>query len=133
MRPFKMLFGALIVAGIAPLSVAAPQAAIVTDFAQSAFTTAQVEGKPILVHIVASWCPTCAAQRPILARLEAEAEFKDLLVFNVDFDSQKDAVRELGARMQSTLVAFHGSREVGRSVGDTNPDSLKALLDKTIR
>jgi thiol-disulfide isomerase/thioredoxin len=76
MRPFKMLFGALIVAGIAPLSVVAPQAATVTDFAQSAFTTAQVEGKPILVHIVASWCPTCAAQRPILARLEAEAELE---------------------------------------------------------
>jgi len=128
-----MLYGALIVAGIAPLFVAAPQAATVTDFAQSTFAAAQQEGRPILVHIVASWCPTCAAQRPILTRLEAAPEFKDLLVFNVDFDSQKNAVREMGVRMQSTLVAFHGNREVGRSVGDTNPDSLKTLLDKTIR
>src|SRR5262249_51876099 len=111
MKPSKMLYGALIVAGIALPFAAAPQAATVADFAQSAFTAAQHEGKPILVHIVASWCPTCAAQRPILARLEAAPEFKDLLIFNVDFDSQKDAVREMGARMQSTLVAFDGSRE----------------------
>jgi hypothetical protein len=49
------------------------------------------------------------------------------------YNAEGLAVRELGARMQSTVVAFHRSREVGRSVGDANPDSLKALLDKTIR
>lgn len=128
-----MLCVALIAAGIAVPFASALQAASVADFAQKAFVAAQQESKPILVHITASWCPTCAAQRPILARMEAEPEFKDLVVFNVDFDTQKDVVREMGARTQSTLVAFHGSKEVGRSVGDTNPDSLKALLKKAVR
>jgi hypothetical protein len=49
----------------------------------------------------------------------------------VDFDSQKDAVKAFGARMQSTLITFKGSLETGRSVGDTNPGSIAALLDKT--
>ena len=133
MRPFKVLCVALIVAGIALPFTSASQAATVADFAQKAFVAVQQDSKPILIHITASWCPTCAAQRPILARLEAEPEFKDLVVFNVDFDTQKDVVHEMGARTQSTLVAFHGSKEVGRSVGDTNPDSLKALLEKAVR
>ena len=49
---------------------------------------------------------------------------------HVDFDSQKDAVRRFGAPMQSTLIAFKGGRETGRSVGDTNPQSIAALLAK---
>ena len=133
MRPPKVLCVALLVAGIATQFASALQAANVADFAQQAFVAAQNENKPILIHITASWCPTCAAQRPILARLEAEPEFKDLVVFNVDFDTQKDVVRTMGARTQSTLVVFHGSKEVGRSVGDTNSDSLKALLEKAVR
>jgi hypothetical protein len=50
----------------------------------------------------------------------------------VDFDSQKDAVKYFGARMQSTLIAFKGEKETGRSVGDTNRSSIAALLSKTL-
>ena len=37
-----------------------------TPFTPQAFEAAQKAGKSILVHITASWCPTCKAQRPIL-------------------------------------------------------------------
>ena len=99
-------------------------------YTQSAFEKSEQEGKPILVQITASWCPTCARQRPILGELEKLPEFKDLVVYNVDFDSQKDIVRAMGAQMQSTLVVFHGSAEKGRSTGDTGQASIKALLEK---
>jgi thioredoxin 1 len=103
------------------------------EFTQNAFAAAQHQGKPIIVHITASWCPTCAAQRPVIAHLESEPEFADLLVFNVDFDTRKDVVRQMRARMQSTIVAFRGDKEVGRSVGDTKSDSIRALLDQAVR
>jgi len=35
--------------------------------------------------------------------------------------------------MQSTLVAFKGANEVGRSVGDTTPAGLEGLIKKTVR
>jgi len=82
------------------------------------------------VDISAPWCPVCAKQRPILSQLMADPVFKDLVVYQVDFDSQKDVVRALGAQMQSTLVVFHGAAEKGRSTGDTNTQSIKALLQK---
>ena len=101
-------------------------------FTAQAFRTAQDAGKPILVEIHASWCPTCKAQTPILSELAAQPKFKDLVVLRVDFDSQKDEVRDLGARLQSTLIVFKGTAEVGRSVGDTNRKTIAALLDKAL-
>ena len=96
------------------------------------FNAAQKAGKSILVAIHASWYPTCKAQKPILSQLMAEPKFKDLIYFVVDFDSQKDAVKFFDARMQSTLIAFRGTTETGRSVGDTERSSIASLLNKTL-
>jgi len=101
-------------------------------FDAKAFADAQKAGRPILVAIHASWCPTCKAQTPILSELTADPKFKNLAYFVVDFDSQKDLVERFGARMQSTLVVFKGNTEEGRSVGDTNRASIEALLNKTL-
>src|SRR5579863_6866443 len=100
------------------------------SFDAQSFAAAQKAGKPILVAIHASWCPTCKAQRPILSELMAAPKFKDLVYFVVDFDAQKDAVKYFGARTQSTLIAFHGDHETGRSVGDTDRSSIASLLNK---
>jgi thioredoxin 1 len=97
-------------------------------FTRQAFQAAQSQGKSILVEIHASWCPTCQAQKPILSKLFDDPKFKNLAVFRVDFDSQKDEVRNFKARIQSTLITYKGKEEVARSVGDTNPDSIADLL-----
>jgi hypothetical protein len=81
-------------------------------YTPGAFDAALAAGKPILVWIHASWCPTCKAQAPTLAKLEAEPIYKDLM------------------RMQSTLITFKDGKETGRSVGDTNPESIAALVAK---
>jgi thioredoxin 1 len=101
-------------------------------FTTEAFHAAQEAGKPILIEIHASWCSTCAAQKPILSRLIGLPKYRDLSVLRVDFDNQKEEVRNLRARVQSTLIVFKGAKEVGRSVGDTKRDTIAALLDKAI-
>ena len=65
-------------------------------YQQQAFQQAQAAKKPILIEIDASWCPTCAKQRPIIAKLQADPAYKDVVVMRVDFDSQKDVVRAMG-------------------------------------
>lgn len=112
------------------LTPPAARAATVAQFDRAAFAAAQQTGKSILVQITAPWCPTCAAQRPILARIEDQPAYAGLMVFNVDFDHQKDVVRALGAQMQSTLIVFHGMVEEGRSIGDTQASSIEALVAK---
>jgi thioredoxin 1 len=115
------------------LSLAISQTALAATeapYTQQAFAASQHEGKPILVDISATWCPICAKQRPIIDQLAESPAFGDLVIYKVDFDTQKDVVRSFGAQMQSTLIVFHGPKEKGRSVGDTDPDSIKALLQK---
>ncbi len=102
------------------------------SFTPAGFEAAQKAGKPILVEITAPWCPTCRAQAPILNELCSEPRFKNLQVFAVDFDSQKDALLAVRAQRQSTLIVFKGATEIGRSVGDTSKASIEALLAKTL-
>lgn len=101
-------------------------------FSSEAFAEAQKEGKSILVHISAPWCPTCRAQKPILEELTAKPEFKDLVVLKIDFDTQQGDVRALNAQSQSTLIAFKGTKETNRSVGDTNQASIAALMKSAL-
>jgi thioredoxin 1 len=101
-------------------------------FDAAAFAEAQKAGKPILVAIHASWCPICKAQKPILSQLLTEPKFSNLIYFVIDFDSQKDLVQHFGVQKQSTLIAFKGATEEQRSVGDSNPDSIAALVSKAL-
>ncbi|MBX9647157.1 MAG: thioredoxin family protein [Xanthobacteraceae bacterium] len=121
---------ASLVAGALTMSPALAET--VPTFDAKAFADAQKAGRPILVAIHAPWCPTCKAQAPILSELRADPKFKDLAYFVIDFDSQKDLVNRFGARMQSTLIAFKGDKEQGRSVGDTKRDSIYAMVGKSI-
>jgi thiol-disulfide isomerase/thioredoxin len=98
----------------------------------SAFAAAQKAGKSIVVDISAPWCPTCKAQKPTIDKLGADPAYKDLVIFELDFDTGGKALRALNARSQSTLIAFKGETETGRSVGDTNPDSIAALFKSAL-
>ena len=104
----------------------------IAPYTQAAFDKAQAEGDTIIVAIHAGWCPTCAAQKPILERIAAEGSKEHLRVLLVDFDKQKDVVRKLGATMQSTLVVFHGKQEMVRTVGDTDADSIRMTIRRSL-
>ena len=97
-----------------------------------AFQATLAAGKPILVHVTAPWCPECQAQKPIVAALAEEPAFKHLAIFDVDFDSQKDALRQLHVQTQSTLIVFKNKTEVGRAVGITRREAIEALMKKAL-
>lgn len=120
----------LIVAAV-PLAIALPVAAA-EKFKLADLEAAQKADKMILVEIAAPWCPTCRAQKPILEGLAKNEKFKEFVFFKVDFDSQKEELRKLNARSQSTLIVFKGAKEVGRSVGDTKAASIEALFAKAL-
>lgn len=118
------------------LAVTAPTAAFAAEFRafdQTAFAAAQAAGRPILVEVAADWCPVCRAQAPIIRQSAADPAFEDLVVFRIDYDSQREAWRSLGARQQSTLIAFAGARETDRAVGVTDTRRIAALMRSTVQ
>jgi hypothetical protein len=50
------------------------------------------------------------------------------VLLSVDFDSQKDALRRLNVRSQSTLIVFRGTEERGRATGITDGAAIRELL-----
>lgn len=126
-RNILALTALTLAAGLSPAS-----AGETMPFSAPAFEAAQKAGKPILIEVSAPWCAICKAQKPILAKLSAEPRFKDLQIFDIDFDSQKALLRSLNVRMQSTLIAYKGGTETGRSVGETQPEWIEGLVDKTL-
>jgi thioredoxin 1 len=126
-RRFILLLAPGIFLTLATASAAEPSA-----FTPEAFLGAQQAGKPILVDITAPWCPTCKAQAPIIEELTSRDAYKDVVVFHVDFDNQKDVVRSFNARSQSTLISFRGQEEVARSVGVTDPAAIEDMLAKAV-
>ena len=127
----RHLLGAL---ALTAALAAAPLASAMSPqtFDQKAFAAAQAAGKPILLHVTAPWCPTCKAQKPILSKLEGTAKFKELVAFDIDFDTSKTLLRQLHVAQQSTLIVYKGKQETGRSTGDTDAGAIEALLSKAI-
>lgn len=118
---------AFVLSAFAALASAGPS----EPYTQKRFDELAAQGKPALVAVHANWCPTCKAQKPILSELMGRPEFKDVTELIVDFDAQKPVVKQYSVSMQSTLIAFKGGKEVGRSVGDTTKVGIEGLVKKT--
>jgi thioredoxin 1 len=101
-------------------------------FNQSQFDTLMKEGKPVIVHVHAPWCPNCRAQNPILkAEIDAPA-YKGVTFFHVDFDSQKDVLKTFNVSTQSTILVFKQGKEQGRSTGKTKKADIEELTQKAL-
>jgi thioredoxin 1 len=122
----KLLALALFVLGLLASEAQAGQA-----YEPDAFAAAQAAGKPILVDVTAPWCPTCRKQKPIIAAIEADPAFAGLLVFHVDYDTDRDALWDFKAQRQATLIVFKGKEEKGRSISETDADKIRAMVKKS--
>jgi thioredoxin 1 len=112
------------------MSAVAAAAAEPRPYTRQEFDRLAQDGKPVLVDVAATWCPTCKAQKPLVEGLATGPAYKDVAVLTVDFDTDKAVLRQFKVGMQSTLIAFKGGKEVGRSVGDTTSAGIEGLFKK---
>jgi thiol-disulfide isomerase/thioredoxin len=104
----------------------------VMHFDQKVFDELRQQGKPVIVHTHATWCPICKKQQELLSSIEEEPKFKPLTVLVVDIDADKDIMQSLNLSKRSAFVAYKGNAEIGRSIADTNKDSIEALFSKVL-
>ena len=120
-----------LIAAIATLAVGAMQLSAQAStkgwqtYDAAEFMMAQKKGKTIVVDVYADWCPTCRAQAPILEELRTEKQSKDVLFVKVNFDVEKDFLREHRIPRQSTVLVFDGTTEKARSIAQTNRTRLR--------
>lgn len=102
-----------------------------TKFDNPAFVSAQQDGRPILMHVTATWCGTCQQQLRIVANLADRPDYRDFEIFQLDFDGQREASQHFNA-LQSTMIVYRGKQEVGRIFAEANPTSIETLLRKAL-
>jgi thiol-disulfide isomerase/thioredoxin len=128
-RPFLSLPLSLAALAIASSAFAQP----VTPFSLAALKSAQAAGKPILIDAFAPWCPTCRAQAPTIDGLASNPAYARLVILRLDYDHQSREKAALGITKQSTLIAYKGGREVGRTLGETNPEQIRAFVATALK
>jgi len=101
-------------------------------FSQARFDRLNADGKPVVVYFHATWCPTCKVQQPIVDRLAASPEMKDVTIFVADYDKEVALKRAMKVSQQSTFVVFKGGHEVARSTGQTREQDIKNTFAKAL-
>lgn len=128
-------FAAPLFAAIAATAIAAmpAQAAEVRKFDAASFAAAKAAGRPILVDVKAWWCPVCGSQnRTIKAATAGNPAFDKLVIFEINYDSQKPEWKALGVRKQGTLIGYKGRTEIGRVEFKTDKPLINDFLRKIV-
>jgi thioredoxin 1 len=84
-------------------------------------------GKPVIIHVYASWCLQCHAQASILDNLKSDKAYDSVKFFRVDYDGQKDIVAKLSCP-RSTVIAYKAGKEVSRMSWGVTQDSVVNVL-----
>ena len=100
-----------LVASIALLAVSTlasiAAAGEIKPYSQQEFDKLTHEGKPVVLDISATWCPTCKQQKPIVDGLMKQPAYKDVTLLTVDFVVR--ALRWVEVRNVSMTLRHHSS------------------------
>ena len=101
-------------------------------FTQERFDELQAAGEVVLVDVFATWCPTCAKQQKAISDYVEANPDKKFHVLVVDFDDNKDLVRQFRAPRQSTLLLYKDNEQIWFSVAESRSEVIATEIDKAI-
>ena len=79
--------------------------------------------EPVLVDFYADWCGPCKMLGPIMDEISKEHK-----VFKVNTDEEQDLAMEYGIMSIPCVIAFKDGKEVNRSVGLADKDTILDLI-----
>lgn len=90
------------------------------EYTAQDYAAARAASKPIFLYFYANWCPTCAAQEPIVVDLmnSLDSSMSDLVAFRVNFndnatsEEERQIANQYGVRYQHTMFTVSSAGEV---------------------
>src|SRR3977135_4742000 len=80
----------------------AARAVSLLPFDSVRFDEARKSGKPVVLQVTATWCGPCQRLRKVVGGLLENSEFKAVVLFDADFDANKDALVKLNTHTVTT-------------------------------
>ena len=90
------------------------------------------QGKSAVISTHADWCSTCKKQDKVLSDFMKDPDYKNVVFYQVDYDNQKDLLKALKVRSQSTIIVYKNGKEVARATGETKEAALAKLTRQAI-
>ena len=90
----------------------------------SEFKKEVLESKePVLVDFYADWCGPCRMLGPIMEEISKEHK-----VFKINTDDEQELAMEYGIMSIPCVIAFKDGKEINRSVGLADKDTILNLI-----
>jgi thioredoxin 1 len=101
-------------------------------FDLTAFKAARDSGKPVVLQIAATWCGPCQVMKRTVSEIVERPEYRNVTIFEADYDANKEDLQKLNAYKVTTLVLYRNKKEVERTVGETRSEMIEPLLRKAM-
>jgi len=123
-----------VLAGVAlsVLAISGAQAASKVPFDAAAFKAARDSGKPVVLEVAAPWCGPCQRMKRTVSELVERPDFKDVTIFEADYDANKEELQKINAYQLTTLILYRDNSELQRMVGETRAEVIEPLLRKAM-
>lgn len=101
------------------------------DLAGKKVSLAGFKGKVVLLNFWATWCATCTAELPALAKLDATFKDQGFLVLTVSLDGRTDPVRDfLRKKGLSLAVLMDSEKEASFDLYAVTALPVSFLIDR---
>ena len=100
-----------------------------TNFNEELFMKAQSEGKIVVVSSWIKYCTSCTSQMKAINKLKEEFNNFEYYTFEV---TNREIADLLNVQYQTTLLVFKDNKELHRSVGVTNEDTIYKVIKSLI-
>ena len=110
----------------------AASAGSMKPYSTAAFVQALADGKTIVVHVHADWCPVCKKQQPTLKSLSEEKDLSKVEFVQVNFDKDKEFLVVHRVSSQSVILVFKDGKEVERLNGTTDAAQITAKIKAAV-
>ncbi|MCC6735678.1 MAG: thioredoxin family protein [Bauldia sp.] len=109
--------------------LAAPASAMEhVDYTNATWEAATASGGPVIIGVWADWCGICQTQIGVLDALAEDPRFADVVVIEVNYDTQRHIMLRFNVSFRSTIIALRGTEEIGRLNAETDAAAIEAFL-----
>ncbi len=109
------------------------------EYSAADYAAARAAHRPIFLYFYANWCPTCAAQEPIVKQLMSEisdeSKLDNVIAFRVNYNDnatdkdEEKLANEFGVRYQHTMFVLNQDGQTNKKfLGQTDKETLRAAF-----